>query len=430
MTSGVIRDAGAPEKASPVSIGRPPWWLMAVALVVGSLVTADVLNRGWLERMDLRVSDVISSWELRDSAAFPVIWVVTQVGGRVAILVVLAVLVGYLGWRRHTWLPLVRVLIALGLLTVVVYGIKHGTGRTAPGFPGAYFFHADGESFPSGHVANAVLMWGIARWQAVEYGLPLRVQRAFWALSIFGPARHGPRHGLAGLPLDHRRRGRRLRRHSAAGRGARTGRNGSVTLGTCPSRPADRVAARGGDWRRRGSPRSRPRPRLPPARVRGGGRPGARSARSPTPGSPELSGLVVVDDQLVAINDGGDQVTVFLLDAACQVADVHTAAVDPYDPEDLAVAADGTVWLADAGDNDAIRTTVALIALRPDGSTSVFRLTYPDGPHDAEALLLAPDGTPYLVTKEILGRERRVPPGRPHWWTAGPSRWPRWPRST
>ena len=95
--------------------------------------------------------------------------------------------------------------------------------------------------------------------------------------------------------------------------------------------------------------------------------------------------------------------TVFLLDAACQVADVHTAAVDPYDPEDLAVAADGTVWLADTGDNDAIRTTVALIALRPDGSTSVYRLTYPDGPHDAEALLLAPDGTPYLVTKEILG---------------------------
>ena len=50
-----------------------------------------------------------------------------------------------------------------------------------------------------------------------------------------------------------------------------------------------------------------------------------------------------------------------------------------------------------------IRATVALIALRPDGSTSVYRLTYPDGPHDAEALLLAPDGTPYIVTKEILG---------------------------
>ena len=127
----------------------------------------------------------------------------------------------------------------------------------------------------------------------------------------------------------------------------------------------------------------------------------------------ELSGLVAVDDQLVAINDGGDQLSVFLLDAGCQVVDVHTAAVDPYDPEDLAVAADGTVWLADTGDNNAGRTTVALIALRPDGSTSVYRLTYPDGPRDAEALLLAPDGTPYLVSKEVLGASGVYRPGGP-----------------
>jgi hypothetical protein len=46
---------------------------------------------------------------------------------------------------------------------------------------------------------------------------------------------------------------------------------------------------------------------------------------------------------------------------------------------------------------------VALLALRPDGSTAVYRLSYPDGPHDAEALLLPPDGTPYVVTKEVLG---------------------------
>jgi hypothetical protein len=117
----------------------------------------------------------------------------------------------------------------------------------------------------------------------------------------------------------------------------------------------------------------------------------------------ELSGLVAVGDRMLAINDGGDQLTVYLLDAGCQVVDVHTAAVDPYDPEDLAVAADGTVWLADTGDNDADRPTVALLALRTDGTTGVHRLAYPDGPHDAEALLLAPDGTPFLVTKEVLG---------------------------
>ena len=129
------------------------------------------------------------------------------------------------------------------------------------------------------------------------------------------------------------------------------------------------------------------------------------------PRLPEISGLVAVDGQYLAMNDGGDQVSVFLLDPNCQVVDVHTAPVDPYDPEDLAVAADGTIWLSDTGDNDKIRSTVALIALRPDGSTGVYRLTYPDGPHDAEALLLAPDGTPYIVTKEILGASGVYRPG-------------------
>jgi membrane-associated phospholipid phosphatase len=92
----------------------------------------------------------------------------------------------------------VRVLVALGLLTLVVYAIKQGTGRTAPGYPGVFFFHADGASFPSGHVANAVLMWGVARWQAVEYGLPARVQRAFWLLAVVGPIATG----LAMVSLD------------------------------------------------------------------------------------------------------------------------------------------------------------------------------------------------------------------------------------
>jgi hypothetical protein len=127
----------------------------------------------------------------------------------------------------------------------------------------------------------------------------------------------------------------------------------------------------------------------------------------------ELSGLVAVGNRLLAMNDGGEQLAVYLLDAACQVIDATTAAVDPYDPEDMAVTADGTVWLADTGDNDRIRSTVALLAMRPDGSTGVHRLTYPDGPHDAEALLLAPDGTPYIVTKEVLGASGVYSPGAP-----------------
>src|SRR4051794_34934049 len=128
---------------------------------------------------------------------------------------------------------------------------------------------------------------------------------------------------------------------------------------------------------------------------------------------PELSGLVVVGDKMVAMNDGGDVLTVYVLDMSCAVVDVRTAPVDPYDPEDMAVGPDGTVWLADIGDNRTDRPTVALLALHPDGSTAVYRMSYPDGPHDAESLLLAPDGTPYFVTKEILGASGVYRPSAP-----------------
>lgn len=193
-----MREAGQAETSRPVSIGRPPWWALALALLVGGLVTADLLANGYLERIDLRVSEVVSGWGLQDSAAYWPVWVLTQLGGRGTILAVLAVLVGYLAWRRRTVVPLVRVLVALVLLTVVVYGIKNAVGRTAPGFPGSYFFHGDGASFPSGHVANAVLMWGVARWQAVDFRLPVRGQRIFALLSVAGPVITG----LAMVSLD------------------------------------------------------------------------------------------------------------------------------------------------------------------------------------------------------------------------------------
>jgi len=187
VTSGAVRDADLRERSRVVTVGRPAWWLVAVAFLVGVAVTLDLLGHGSLERMDLRVSEIVSHLGLDDSRAYPVVWLVTQIGGRAVILICLAALVGYLGWRRRTWRPLLRVLLALALLTVVVYAVKTVTGRTAPAYPGSFFFHSDGESFPSGHVANAVLMWGVARWQVVEYGLPARLQRGCWLLAVVGP---------------------------------------------------------------------------------------------------------------------------------------------------------------------------------------------------------------------------------------------------
>jgi hypothetical protein len=89
--------------------------------------------------------------------------------------------------------------------------------------------------------------------------------------------------------------------------------------------------------------------------------------------------------------------------ADCAVTDTRTAALDPFDAEDLATTRDGTFWVADTGDNDRRRDTVALLAVPRRGEPRLHRLVYPDGPHDAEALLIGADGVPVIVTKEVTG---------------------------
>lgn len=127
----------------------------------------------------------------------------------------------------------------------------------------------------------------------------------------------------------------------------------------------------------------------------------------------ELSGLVADDQHWYAINDGGTAATVWVIGKDCQVQDKITNFMDPYDVEDLARGADGTFWLSDTGDNDEDRDTVALLSLTPAGDGAVHRLTYPDGRHDAEALLLDRTGVPYIFTKNPLGTADVYRPAAP-----------------
>lgn len=121
-------------------------------------------------------------------------------------------------------------------------------------------------------------------------------------------------------------------------------------------------------------------------------------------GLEELSGLASDGSRWYAVNDSDNgTLRVQVLGRDCVVQRTITTPANPFEVEDLALAQDGTVWLADTGDNGKSRTTIALHAVSPSGTSQLFRLTYPDGQHDAEALLLDRSGTPYVITKEPLG---------------------------
>ena len=122
----------------------------------------------------------------------------------------------------------------------------------------------------------------------------------------------------------------------------------------------------------------------------------------------EISGMVATSDGYVVVNDSSDLEShrkIFFLDGKCKVDDVVSYPTLPRDPEDMARSADGTIWIADIGDNEDSaerRSTIALWKL-PKGADqpTIYRMSYPDGPHNAEALLLAGDGTPVVVTKQL-----------------------------
>lgn len=118
----------------------------------------------------------------------------------------------------------------------------------------------------------------------------------------------------------------------------------------------------------------------------------------------EISGMAVTRNGYVVIDDSSDDPShrkVFFLTNACRVSRTLSYPSRPRDTEDMATAPDGTIWVADIGDNDRSRKTIGLWKLAPGASApKLYRLSYPDGPHDAEALLLSGDGTPIVVTKD------------------------------
>lgn len=130
----------------------------------------------------------------------------------------------------------------------------------------------------------------------------------------------------------------------------------------------------------------------------------------------ELSGLAAshtLADVLWTHADSGGTADVYTIDTTGgALGSLHLAGVTPVDWEDIAVGtcdAGSCILVADIGDNDMNRAGISIYEIdeptaRPSGAADVpwrkIDISYPDGAHNAEALIVDPrDGARYLITK-------------------------------
>ncbi|WP_238158301.1 hypothetical protein [Kribbella voronezhensis] len=112
------------------------------------------------------------------------------------------------------------------------------------------------------------------------------------------------------------------------------------------------------------------------------------------------------------VNDSGDTARVFGINAAGKVKAELSFKAPVKDVEAIAVDREGTIYIADIGDNKSTRDMIEVYTIpEPDkleDATNVkfhrYDFKYPDGAHDAETLLIHPESRQmFIVTKVAKG---------------------------
>jgi hypothetical protein len=147
---------------------------------------------------------------------------------------------------------------------------------------------------------------------------------------------------------------------------------------------------------------------------------------------PEASGVAVSrrsPGRLWSHNDSDEAVLVALDTRGAVTGRVRLSGVKVEDWEAVAVGscpAGSCIYIGDIGDNQAERKRITIHRVsEPSTEDAVvvketFHGTYPDGAHDAETLLVAPDGGLFIVTKDETGVvglyrfPRELQPGATH----------------
>jgi membrane-associated phospholipid phosphatase len=167
--------------------GGSPTLLLA-ALAVFVLITVDVLVGGPLTHLD----HAVSTWA-RSTGLPGVGWKrpgqkqadqAINFGDREVVGLIVLVAILWICVRARTIVPLLRLGVLSVVASTIVLALKFGIGRHAPsGVHGPEALR----SYPSGHTATAVILWGLLYAVVAEYPDFAVSRQVAWLLSWAGP---------------------------------------------------------------------------------------------------------------------------------------------------------------------------------------------------------------------------------------------------
>jgi membrane-associated phospholipid phosphatase len=162
--------------------------LLVAALIVFVLVTVDVMVGGPLTHLDATVSAWARSTGLPGNG-----WTrpgqeqadqLVNLGDREVVGIIVLITVGWICIRARTMLPLVRLAVLAGVAASILLALKYGIGRQAPsGVHGPEALR----SYPSGHTATAVILWGALYSVVAEHQDQAVSRQVAWLLSWLAP---------------------------------------------------------------------------------------------------------------------------------------------------------------------------------------------------------------------------------------------------
>lgn len=150
-----------------------------VAFGLFLLLVLQVLLRGPLTGEDIAVSRGVG--QARHDWVYSLAQLFATAGHWAVQSALLLAVAGGLWVRRRQIGALVIAVLSLGLLAVVVGSAKLAFGRARPPLD-VSALHAGGDSFPSGHVAAAVVVGGVLAW-LLGQGQPGWVRRLLWVVA-------------------------------------------------------------------------------------------------------------------------------------------------------------------------------------------------------------------------------------------------------